>query len=66
MSKGGWKGITIEVANKLFEGYSVSFQDRKLEEGCYVAIHPNGQEIRKGRVTECVKTTLESWFTLKN
>lgn len=62
MSRGGWRGLTIDVATKLFESYSITFEDRKETEGSYVAIHPNGQIIRKGKVTDVTKQVIESWF----
>ena len=65
MSRGGWRGLTIDVANKLFEDFNIVFEDRRKVEGGYLAIHPNGDQLRRGTVTECVKYSLKSWFTLK-
>lgn len=65
-SRGGWNGLSIQVANKLFKNTGVRFEDRKVEEGSYIAIHPDGiQTIRRSRSTEVTQSVIDSWFTLK-
>lgn len=60
--KGGWNGLSVQVANSLFAEYSIVITDLKKEEGCYVAIR-GGETIRRSRVTECAKAVLRQWFT---
>ncbi len=63
--KGGWNGLSVQVANSLFAEYNIVIEDRKTEEGSYIAFHPKGEQIRKPKVTECAKAVLSQWFTLK-
>lgn len=63
-TKKGKNGLSTQVANKVFEAYKVEFEDRKKEEGCYIAKHPTtGEVIRRATNTDCVKAVIESWFT---
>jgi hypothetical protein len=61
----GQNGLSVRVANQLFENIGIKFEDRKQLEGSYIAIHPDGiKTIRRGRVTEVTKAVIESWFKL--
>lgn len=66
MSRGGLKGLSVQVANTLFKNTGVWIEDKKQSEGSYIAHHPdNIQTIRKPKVTECAQTIIDSWFQLK-
>jgi hypothetical protein len=65
-SKGGWNGLSVQVANSIFQDYNIIIEDKKQDEGCYVATKGGDpQTIRKPRVTECAKEILKTWFILK-
>lgn len=65
MAKGGWNGLSVPVASSLFSSVGIRVEDRKQAEGSYVAIHPDGREIRKPKVTECAQEVIKQWFELK-
>lgn len=65
-SRGGWNGLSVQVANLLFNNTGVKFEDRKQTEGSYIAIHPDGiRTIRRAKSTEVTQAVINDWFVLK-
>lgn len=63
--KGGWKGISLEVAQELFQPLGIVIE-RNLQEQNTIATHPKTQDIiRRPHTRSCVATVITNWLTLK-
>jgi hypothetical protein len=57
------KSISLDVANKIFDGIGVSFEQSELE-GSYVAKHES-KTLRRPMLTACCIAILSDWVTIK-